>query len=53
VFSGKIDKSELSFPEKAVLMAVRAPEGDFREWDEIEAWAGDIARTLKSEVIHT
>lgn len=53
VFSGKIDKSELSFPEKAVLMAVRAPEGDFREWDEIEAWAGDIARTLKSEVIYT
>jgi len=46
VFSGKIDKSKLSFGEKAILVAVRAPEGDFREWAEIEAWADQIADTL-------
>ena len=30
------------------LPAARAllPEGDFRNWDDIEAWAGDIARAL-------
>ena len=49
IFSGKIDKSKLSFGEKAILIAVRAPEGDFRDWDEIEAWAGEIADQLTRE----
>lgn len=48
VFAGKIDKSLLSFGEKAIMIAVRAPEGDFREWDEISAWAEGIAATLTS-----
>lgn len=50
VFSGKIDKSKLSFGEKAILIAVRAPEGDFRDWDEIESWATDIATALTTKV---
>jgi len=25
---------------------MKAPTGDFREWDAIEAWAGTIAQTL-------
>jgi menaquinone-dependent protoporphyrinogen oxidase len=49
VFSGKIDKSKLSFGEKAILIAVRAPEGDFRDWAEIESWATDIADELVKE----
>jgi menaquinone-dependent protoporphyrinogen oxidase len=49
VFSGKVDKSKLSFGEKAVLIAVRAPEGDFRDWDEIGTWANEIADTLTRE----
>lgn len=49
VFSGKIDKSKLGFGEKAILIAVRAPEGDFRDWDEIESWAGEIADQLIKE----
>lgn len=46
VFSGKIDKSKLSFAEKAIMIAVRAPEGDFRDWVEIESWAESIAEQL-------
>jgi len=49
MFSGKIDKSKLGFGEKAILIAVRAPEGDFRDWDEIAAWAGEIADQLTRE----
>lgn len=43
IFSGKIDRSKLTFAEKAIMLAVRAPEGDFRDWDEISAWATAIA----------
>ena len=46
VFSGKLDKSKLSFGEKAIVMAFRAPEGDFRDWDEIRTWAKAIATAL-------
>jgi len=51
VFSGKVDKSKLGFGEKAILVAVRAPEGDFRNWEEIEAWAREIADSLMNEEV--
>jgi menaquinone-dependent protoporphyrinogen oxidase len=50
VLAGKIDKSKLSFAEKAILIAVRSPEGDFRDWEEIEGWAGSIADSLSSRI---
>jgi menaquinone-dependent protoporphyrinogen oxidase len=45
-FFGALDHATLSFPERMVVKAVRAPEGDFRDWNEIEAWADGIARAL-------
>lgn len=45
-FYGALDHTRLSFPERMVVKAVRAPEGDFRNWGEIEAWAEEIARAL-------
>ena len=48
VFAGKIDRKNLSFPERAMLMAFRGLEGDFRNWDEIRGWASGIADALKS-----
>lgn len=49
VFAGKIDRSRLSFGEKAIMIAVRASDGDFREWEEIAGWASEIADTLAAE----
>jgi menaquinone-dependent protoporphyrinogen oxidase len=46
LFGGKLDKGRLGFGEKAVVLAFRAPEGDFRDWDEIRAWADEIAGEL-------
>jgi menaquinone-dependent protoporphyrinogen oxidase len=43
---GLVDKSRLGLGEKVILAAVRAPEGDYRPWDEIRAWAGEIAAAL-------
>lgn len=49
IFAGKIDKSKLTFGERAILNAVRASEGDFRDWNQIEAWATEIADQLTTE----
>ncbi len=46
IFAGRLDKSLLGLGEKAVVVAVRAPEGDFRDWDAIDGWAGEIAEQL-------
>ena len=46
VFAGRVDRRRLGFAEKAVMAAVRAPEGDFRPWPEIEAWSRQIAAAL-------
>jgi menaquinone-dependent protoporphyrinogen oxidase len=47
VFAGQVDRSRLGLGEKVLLTAVRAPEGDFRPWEEIRAWASGIAAELK------
>lgn len=49
VIPGKIDRSQLSFGERALTRFVRAAEGDFRPWPEIEAWAREIATALTAE----
>ncbi len=46
VFAGKLDRSALSFGERAIVKVVRAADGDFRAWDEIAAWSAEIAGTL-------
>lgn len=48
VFAGKLVKKQLSFPERAIVVALRVPEGDFRDWAEIKDWAAEIAETLRS-----
>jgi menaquinone-dependent protoporphyrinogen oxidase len=50
VFAGKLDKAMLSFPERAIVGALRAPYGDFRDWDEIRGWAEEIADSLVEAV---
>ena len=47
IFFGALEHSRLSFAERVMVKAVRAPEGDFRDWQAIEAWAASIARNLR------
>ena len=51
-FGGRLDKRDLGFGEKALVRVVGAADGDYRPWAEIEAWAGEIASTLKTSVQH-
>ena len=42
-FTGKLDRNELGLGERLIAKMVHAPEGDFRDWDAIRAWARKIA----------
>jgi len=47
VFGGRLDRGRLGLAERAITRVVRAPDGDFRPWDEIAAWAREIATELE------
>jgi menaquinone-dependent protoporphyrinogen oxidase len=52
VFYGALDRHHLSVGERIVVSAVKAPDGDYRDWREIGAWADEIARELaKTELL--
>ena len=46
VFHGAIDTSKLNLFEKLITKMVKAPAGDYRDWDAITAWASSIAGAL-------
>jgi menaquinone-dependent protoporphyrinogen oxidase len=50
IFTGKLDRSKLSFGERAIIAAFHAPYGDFRRWDEVEDWARSIADRITTSV---
>ncbi|HSN78490.1 MAG TPA: flavodoxin domain-containing protein [Anaerolineae bacterium] len=47
-FHGEIDTKKLNLAEKVLVKGIKAPTGDFRDWDAIEAWASGIAQTLQT-----
>lgn len=51
VFHGAIHKQNLNFIEKWMLNNVKAPLGDFRDWDAITSWASTIADVLKEKIL--
>jgi len=48
VFNGKLDRQQLGFGERAIVLAVHAAEGDFRSWEAVSEWASGIAATLQA-----
>jgi menaquinone-dependent protoporphyrinogen oxidase len=46
VFAGRLDKGRLGWGERAVVRVFGAAEGDFRDWQAIDAWAQGIAAAL-------
>ena len=48
LFTGKLDKHALGFAERAIVAAVHAPEGDFRDFHAARAFARAIARELST-----
>ena len=46
VFAGRLDRSELNRAERLLTKIVHAPDGDFRDWDDVTRWADQIADAL-------
>ncbi|SFF72793.1 flavodoxin domain-containing protein [Blastococcus tunisiensis] len=46
VFPGRLDMELLSIGERAMVTAMRAPLGDFRDPEAVRAWAGKLAQEL-------
>jgi menaquinone-dependent protoporphyrinogen oxidase len=46
-FAGRLDRGRLGIGEKLIISAVGAPDGDFRDWEAMKAWAREIAVDLK------
>jgi menaquinone-dependent protoporphyrinogen oxidase len=51
VFGGRLDRERLPIAERAVAAALRAPSGDFRDWNAIRAWGESIGRSLASRPV--
>jgi menaquinone-dependent protoporphyrinogen oxidase len=47
LFQGAVDADKLNFIEKWMLKNVKAPVGDFRDWQAIVSWAAAIADELQ------
>lgn len=47
-FVGALDKASLSLSERALVALVRAQDGDYRDLDEVRAWAVGVAAELQS-----
>jgi len=49
LFAGRLERGRLGLRERAVVRAVGAAEGDFRDWAAIAEWAAGISATLRAE----
>lgn len=50
VFHGVLDANQLSVFERLIIRMVKAPIGDFRDWDAITSWAAGVADALDEQV---
>jgi menaquinone-dependent protoporphyrinogen oxidase len=49
-FAGRLDPTVLALRERSVIRLSGAPEGDYRDWDEIRSWARGIASELQTHL---
>jgi menaquinone-dependent protoporphyrinogen oxidase len=53
LFVGKLDLGRLGWAERASVRLAHASEGDYRDWQAIDAWAAAIARQLQQGRVGT
>lgn len=45
-FAGRLDRTDLNLSERALVALTRAEPGDYRDLDDVRAWAATIVREL-------
>jgi menaquinone-dependent protoporphyrinogen oxidase len=53
VFAGRLDRSELNRAERLLTKMVHAPDGDFRDWDDVARWSDQIADALPDSTVQS
>jgi menaquinone-dependent protoporphyrinogen oxidase len=48
IFVGKLDRDKLNLGERLIVKVVKAPYGDFQDWEDIRVWAGEIGAALEN-----
>lgn len=43
LFAGVMNPNKLALLDRLIMMAMKSPEGDYRKWDQITAWAEGVA----------
>ncbi|MBW6469377.1 MAG: hypothetical protein K0B85_09505, partial [Coriobacteriia bacterium] len=46
LFGGWFEPKQFNLVERTVLKAMKAPQGDHRDWDAIDAWTAGVAPKL-------
>jgi menaquinone-dependent protoporphyrinogen oxidase len=46
LFAGWYEPKEFPFLERTILKAMKAPQGDFRDWAAIDSWAEDVSTKM-------
>lgn len=46
LFAGWFEPGKFGLLERTVLKAMKTPQGDYRDWDAIDAWAAEVASRL-------
>ena len=47
MFAGMNDPKAFSLPERLIMKAMKAPEGDFRDYEAVDAWVRDVMGKLR------
>ena len=51
VLPGRLDRESLHMRDRAVVAALRVPDGDFRDWDAVRAFADQINEEIETEAV--
>lgn len=46
IFGGRLEMKALRFAERTIVRTIHVPEGDSRDWDAVDQFAGEIAEQL-------
>lgn len=47
-FAGELNASRLNFLERMLMKAMKAPDGDYRNWEKINAWVEELMQEMHS-----